>query len=165
MRFLFIDATQFYSTDERAELRIVEAPLGGLALLTYLKHQFGERVEGYIAKSFVNFDSHEELINLVKDFKPDLIGVRTMSYYKNFFRDVIQVVRSIDNQVPIIAGGPHPTIAYEEVLEENDIQAVVLGEGELTLAEIVQAMLENDKSFPDSHVLNQIKGLVYRKYH
>ncbi len=165
LRFLFIDATQFYSTDERAELRIVEAPLGGLALLTYLKHQFGERVEGYIAKSFVNFDSHEELINLVKDFKPDLIGVRTMSYYKNFFRDVIQVVRSIDNQVPIIAGGPHPTIAYEEVLEENDIQAVVLGEGELTLAEIVQAMLENDKSFPDSHVLNQIKGLVYRKYH
>lgn len=163
LRILYIDASQFFSSDEKSELRIVEPPLGALALLSYLNEQFGSRVEGKIAKSLIDFDSLDEMIRMIEEFKPDLIGIRTLSYYKNFFRDVIAAIRAHDPDVPIVAGGPHPTIAYPDVLEENDIQAVVIGEGEITNAEIIETMLENGCRFPPIDRLKSIKGLAFRQ--
>lgn len=161
LRVLYIDASQFFSTDEHAELRIVEPPLGMLALLSYMNDKFQDRIEGRITKSYVDFDSFQEMNDLVAEFKPDLIGIRTLSYYKNFFRDTVSSIRRINKDVPIIAGGPHPTIAYDEVLRENDIQAIVIGEGELTNADIITAMLDNHNQFPDEKVLKTIPGITY----
>lgn len=161
LRVLYLDASQFFSTEEKSELRIVEPPLGALSLVSHLHATFGDRVEGKIAKSFIDFDSFEEAIAIVEAFKPDLIGVRTMSYYKDFFRDVITAVRSRFPDIPIIAGGPHPTIAYTEVLEQNQIQAVVLGEGELTNAEIVEMMLENGHRFPTAAQMSAVGGVAF----
>ena len=160
LRLLYLDATQFFSSDERAELRIVEAPLGMLALLTYMNERFGDRIDGRIMKSFVDYDSFEELQQKIEDFNPDLIGIRTMSYYKDFFRDTVAAIRKSNPRVPIIAGGPHPTSAYEEVLRETDIQAVVIGEGEITNAEILDAMLEDNMRFPAGDRLYGIAGLA-----
>lgn len=161
LRVLYVDTTQFFSTDDNSELRITEPPLGFMALLTHLNHTFGDKVEGKILKSCVDYDSFDELIQFIENFQPDIIGTRALSYYKNFFRDSIAVIRQHCPEVPIIAGGPHPTIAYEEVLNENDIQAIVLGEGELTNAEIIQHMLDNEFKFPTADQLRKIKGLVF----
>jgi len=161
LNVLFIDATQFYSKDDNAELKIVEAPLGMLALLSYINKDFGDQVNGKIIKSYVDFDSDEGLKTLLADFKPDLICVRTMSYYKNFFVSVVKAVREFDSAVPIIAGGPHPTIAAEDVLLNNNIQAVCVGEGELTLSELIKRMLERDKQFPPPSELKDVKGIAF----
>lgn len=161
LRLLYIDASQFFSTDEHAELRITEPPLGMLALLSYMNDKFQDKIEGRITKSSVDFDSFTELNQLILEFNPDLIGIRTLSYYKNFFSDTIKNIRLINKLVPIIAGGPHPTIAYEEVLQENNIQAIVIGEGEITNAEIIEAMLENNYQFPTEVTLNKIHGIAY----
>jgi len=161
LNVLFIDATQFYSKDDNAELKIVEAPLGMLALLSYINKDFGDQVNGKIIKSYVDFDSDEGLKTLLADFKPDLICVRTMSYYKNFFVSVVKAVREFDSAVPIIAGGPHPTIAAEDVLLNNNIQAVCIGEGELTLSELIKRMLERDKQFPPPSELKDVKGIAF----
>jgi radical SAM superfamily enzyme YgiQ (UPF0313 family) len=163
LRILYIDATQFFSADERSELRIVEPPLGLLALLSYMNEKFQDRIDGKIIKSLIDYDSFEELTKIIADFKPDLIGIRTLSYYKNFFKDTVAQIRLNDTKVPIIAGGPHPTIAYNDVLEENDIQVIVIGEGEITNAEIITAMLNSDEyKFPSNEVLNGIHGIVYK---
>lgn len=161
MKVLFIDATQFYSKDDNAELKIVEAPLGMLALLSYVNREFGDKVDGKIIKSYVDFDSDEGLKAILADFKPDLICMRTMSYYKNFFVSVVNAIREFDTAVPIIAGGPHPTIAAEDVLLNNNIQAICIGEGELTLAELIQRMLERDKQFPPAEELKDVKGIAF----
>jgi radical SAM superfamily enzyme YgiQ (UPF0313 family) len=162
LNVLFLDATQFYSHEDHAELKIVEAPLGMLALLSHLNREFGEAINGKIVKSFVDFDSHEELKALLSAFKPDLICVRTMSYYKNLFSSIISAIREHDPVVPIIAGGPHPTIAAEDVLVANDVQAVCIGEGELTLADLVERMIAGGKRFPSQDELREIKGIAYR---
>lgn len=161
LRFLFIDASQFFSSDERSELRIVEPPLGALALLSYMNERFQDKVDGRILKSFIDFDSLSELTELVNEFQPDLIGIRTLSYYKIFFSDVVRQIRLHAPHVPIIAGGPHPTIAYDELLTENDIQAVVIGEGEITCAEILDEMLANGHEFPGEDRLRLIRGIAF----
>ena len=116
-------------------------------------------------KSFVDYDSFEELKSIVSEFKPDLIGIRTLSFFKHFFSDTIKSIRELNPNVPIIVGGPHPTIDHENVLFENDIQAVIIGEGELPLVEILTKMIKNKSNtrsvnFPSNQQLSQIKGIA-----
>ena len=160
-KILFLDISQHFTADVMAEIRSVEPPLGHMAILSYLNEKFGDRVEGRIYKSGVDFDSIGELITILNEFEPDLIGMRTMSYYKQFFSYIIREIRAIGCKVPIIAGGPHPTIMPEECLRENDIQLVSIGEGEKTWGEIIKNILENDKKFLAKEMLYNIKGIAF----
>jgi hypothetical protein len=166
LRFLLVDASQYFSSSHLAELRITEPPLGLMALLSYANRELGTMINGRIIKSFVDYDSFDDLIRIISEFKPDLIGIRTLSFFKHFFSDTVKAIREYNNNVPIIAGGPHPTIDYENVLLENDIQAVVIGEGELSLAEILSEMIDNNLrggTFVSKEQLCLIKGIAYKE--
>lgn len=55
-----------------------------------------------------------------------------------------------------IAGGPHPTIAPLETLRNPDIDYIVIGEGEITLAELIRALEQNGD-------LTEIAGIGYNQ--
>jgi radical SAM superfamily enzyme YgiQ (UPF0313 family) len=165
LRVLLIDATQYFSTSKLAELRITETPLGLMAILSYLNRELGTKINGKIIKSFVDYDSFEELIHIVSKFKPDLIGIRLLTFFKHFTIDTVKAIKEYDNNIPIIAGGPHPTIDAEKFLHEVDIQACAIGEGELTMTEIVSKMIENNLrggAFLSNDQLSRIKGIVFK---
>ena len=143
------------------EYNVLEPPLGLMALLTYINQEFGESVHGGIYKSRIDFDSYEELLLLVKDFKPDMIGVRAMTFYKGFFHDSIDYLRQHGIDVPIVVGGPYPTASYADVLEDRNIDLAVVAEGEITLKEILTKTIANDKIFPDHEVLREIPGVAF----
>ena len=77
----------------------------------------------------------------------------------------MQAIRAFNKDVSIVAGGPHPTIDYETVLNENDINAVVIGEGEITFSEILSKMIDAGIPYPllSADLLGAIKGIAYRK--
>lgn len=161
LKILFLDISQFFTKDETVEIRAVEPPLGHMAILSYLNEKFGDRIEGEIYKSGIDFDSLDELKSIIKTFKPELIGIRTMTYFKKFFSEIVKEIRRQGCEAPIIVGGPHPTIAPEACLRENDIQLVSIGEGELTWEEIVEKMLKNENKFLDKKALYDIKGVAF----
>jgi anaerobic magnesium-protoporphyrin IX monomethyl ester cyclase len=70
----------------------------------------------------------------------DLIGISVMS---NYFINCAQISNEIRRKlsVPIVWGGVHPTLSPEECLEHCDI--AVMGEGELTLLEIINNLRGN----------------------
>ncbi len=165
LHVLLIDASQYFSSMNLAELRITEPPLGLMALLSYANRELGTRINGKIIKSCVDYDSFDDLIRIISEFRPDLIGIRTLSFFKHFFTDTIKAIREYENNIPIIAGGPHPTIDYENVLLENDIQAIIIGEGELAITEILSLMIDNklrDGAFISNEQLSRIKGIAYK---
>ena len=162
-KILFIDASQFFKKDEMMEINAVEPPLGFMSILTYLNKLYGDRINGKIIKTGVEVDSFIELQTVLKDFQPDLIGIRTMTYFKDFFSEVVEEIRKFDKSIPIIAGGPHPTIVPEECLRTNDIQACVIGEGEITCADLIEQILNNDGKFLDLEQLKKIQGLAFLK--
>ena len=90
LKILLLDLSQFFSHDKADIYNVVEAPLGLMALLTYLNQQLGSKINGKIAKAFVDFDNYQELKALLDGFKPDIIGIRTMTYYKNFFHGCVR---------------------------------------------------------------------------
>jgi anaerobic magnesium-protoporphyrin IX monomethyl ester cyclase len=86
-------------------------------------------------------------------FAPDLIGIGFMSAERQAARSVLEMLTPLFPEAVFVAGGRHPSCFPEEVLGWGADFSVV-GEGETTLAELLQA-LEHDAGR-----LGQIPGLA-----
>ena len=62
----------------------------------------------------------------------------------------------------MIAGGPYPTASYNEVLGDENLDLVAVGEGEQTLVDVLTAMIENGNALPEKSVLMNINGLAFK---
>jgi len=161
-RILLLDMSQLFSHHKENQLhhQMVE-PLGLMYLMTYLKEQFGDRVQGRVFKSRIDFDNFDELKVHIDNTKPDLIGIRTLSFYKEFFHETVLQLRLYGIKVPIISGGPYATSDYKLILQDSQVDLVILGEGEHTLAQLVGEMLSNDKKLPPENILKTIPGIAF----
>ncbi len=161
LKILLLDISQFFGGKTDMSYDVVEPPLGLMYLLTFLNQQLGAKVRGKIAKSRIDFDSYGELADLLADFMPDVIGVRSLIFHKEFFHRTVGMIKQWGYDVPIIAGGPYATSNVETVLEDQNIDLVVLGEGEITFSELISKMIEYDGELPPEEVLNEIPGLAF----
>ncbi len=96
----------------------------------------------------------EEIKKKIIEISPDIVGISSKSQNFASARNIASIVKSIDEKITVIVGGPHPTMVPDDVLECNDIDIVVRGEGEEKILEL----LENIGSD-----LETINGISYRK--
>ncbi|MCK4325305.1 cobalamin-dependent protein [bacterium] len=92
-------------------------------------------------------------INLVKELKPDILGMSLRSSSVAAAIDLVKALRK-NFLIPIIIGGTHATICPEECIKYAD--GVCIGEGEFTLLEIMQQFTGTKDSIKD------VKGLWVR---
>jgi amino acid adenylation domain-containing protein/thioester reductase-like protein len=159
-KILLLDLSQHFSHYDML-YHVNEQPLGLLYLMTYLNREFGDKIFGKIAKSGIDFDSYDELKEMIEAFQPDLIGIRTLSFYREFFHQTITLIKQWGIKCPIIMGGPYATSDYQFALQDRNIELAILGEGEIILTELVQKMLENNFKIPNMDALKKIKGIAY----
>tara|TARA_X000000950_G_scaffold8188_1_gene9029 strand:- start:38807 stop:40465 length:1659 start_codon:yes stop_codon:yes gene_type:complete len=158
-RILLINISTHFTSDRNvSEYDVLEPPLGLIALQSFLNRKYQENIRGLIIKSRVDFDSYEELNKIINDFNPDMIGVSAMTFHKDFFHEAISKIRESYDK-PIVVGGPHPTTSYQEVLDDKNIDVCAIGEGENTLSEIVE-LLMNKKQFNYEN-LKKIPGIAF----
>ncbi len=98
--------------------------------------------------------NREKLINTVKTYKPDVIGLScvTPTANQNFY--LAKFIKENFKNIKIIMGNIHPTIYYESILKKGIADFVVIGEGEKTIVELLNA-LQNDGN------LLTIKGISF----
>jgi amino acid adenylation domain-containing protein len=161
LRILLLDLSVYFSLENIFFKELVEEPLGLICLMTYLERELGHKIIGKLAKSNMDFDSYQELKALIEDFQPDLIGIRTLSLYKDFFHKTVDQIKEWGITAPIIAGGPYATSDYRYLLLDPHVELAVLGEGELIFTDIVKKMLDNHNRFPEMKELEEIKGIAY----
>jgi amino acid adenylation domain-containing protein/thioester reductase-like protein len=161
LKILLLDASQHFTSQSVRLNELMEPPLGLMYLLSHLKRSFGRKVNGKISKSLIDFNSFEELKQLLEEFKPDLIGIRCLTFYKDFFHQIVAKMRQWGIDVPIISGGPYASSDYRTVLQDENLDLVVMGEGEITFNELIGKMLENDNKLPPEDTLKQIPGLAF----
>jgi radical SAM superfamily enzyme YgiQ (UPF0313 family) len=72
-------------------------------------------------------------------------------------RAALEMSREIKKRssIPIVWGNAHPSLLPEQCLEEDSIDHVVIGEGEVTAVELTKAIVEGD-------VNESIKGIGYK---
>jgi len=159
-RILFLDLSQHFSSHSML-YKVSEQPLGLISLLTYLKQRFGDTIDGRIYKAGNDFDSFEELYEWVTAYQPDLIGIRTLTFFREFFHETVSLLRQWGVDVPIVTGGPYASSDYDTILKDRNVDLVVFGEGEYTLSELIEAMLKNDFKLPGTDVLKNIRGIAF----
>tara|TARA_B100000035_G_scaffold296075_1_gene287693 strand:+ start:471 stop:2114 length:1644 start_codon:yes stop_codon:yes gene_type:complete len=164
LKVLLINISTHFTKDrDVSEYDVLEPPLGLMALQSYLNREFKDKVKGKIIKTSVDFDNYDELESIINDFQPDLIGVSAMTFHKNFFHEAIKEIRKRGYNNMIIVGGPHPTTSFKEVLNDKNIDVCVIGEGEATLAEIVDKLMSKKKKLLDYSELVKIDGIAFDK--
>ncbi len=163
-KVLLIDATQSFSgEDSNNHYDPVEPPLGLLYLASYIHKQFKGEVECKIIKSKFDFDNYSELQTIVKENNPELIGIRSLTYYKNQFNIIADLIKLWLPKVIICAGGPYATSEIKSVLANSSIDFVVKGEGEVTFAKAIEKIINNRNSKNDTFKdFSQIDGIAYR---
>jgi len=154
-------STHFTKDRSVTEYDVLEPPLGLIALQSYLDHVFKDEIEGKLIKSRIDFDTYEELNKIIADFKPDLIGVSSMTFHKNFFHKAISEIRKAGYQKTLLVGGPHPTTSYQEVLKDENIDICAIGEGEQILAEIIDKLIKNKGEKLNKSQLELIDGIAF----
>jgi len=88
--------------------------------------------------------------------KPDLVGISALSFEAKEAEELARKFKKALPSVTIVLGGPYPSSVYESALDEDAIDFAVVGEGEQTFLELINAL---DKNEP----LDRISGLVFRK--
>ncbi|MCP5050460.1 MAG: B12-binding domain-containing radical SAM protein, partial [bacterium] len=161
LRVLLLDLSQSYSQERQLLDELYEQPLGLVYLSTWLVGQFGSGVHCKIAKSGIDFDGDEELNLLLAEFGPGVIGIRTLTFYKDFFHRTAAKIRQWGYDIPMVAGGPYATNGYQALLQDRNIDLVVLGEGEITFGEIIGAIIENHGQLPREDTLEKIPGIAF----
>lgn len=114
-------------------------------------------IEGYNIKIIdqrVNSDWESELVKELKKV-PLFVGVTSMTGPQILHALSISKIAK-QYEIPVVWGGVHPSLMPQQTLENENVDIVVQGEGEITALELAKH-LENEKS------LDGIKGLWYKE--
>lgn len=76
----------------------------------------------------------------VREFAPDIYGLSLSSLAMRHLPEIAEAVRAVAPRAAIICGGPGPTADPAGALASGQVELCVLGEGERTLAEVVEAV-------------------------
>ncbi|MCK5074258.1 MAG: B12-binding domain-containing radical SAM protein [Bacteriovoracaceae bacterium] len=127
--------------------------------LDYLKHFFA----GYDKGPFSSFHqyyhfgaSFPDIVSDLKTLKPDLIGIS--SSFSPYYEEVLTLASQIKNKmnIPIILGGAHVSACPELMLKNENVDFVIVGEGEKAICLFLKEFL-NDKNY------KKVPSLGYKK--
>ncbi len=129
-------------------------PLGIAWLAAVLRENGFKNVS--LIDSVINQYSYEDIIGLVKKNVPDIFGLSfgTQSRFKAF--ELIRIIRKNFPGVPVVVGGPHPTLTADDILKNvPEIDIVCRGEGENTFLDLVKTLEKKGN-------LKDVKGISFR---
>jgi len=83
--------------------------------------------------------SLEDIQRIIVDYAPDMVGVNSLfTKQRNNAHEIFRLAKNINPNIITVAGGAHPTVLPEMVLADDNVDFVVLGEGENTILDIIK---------------------------
>ncbi|MCK4351969.1 B12-binding domain-containing radical SAM protein [candidate division WOR-3 bacterium] len=81
-----------------------------------------------------------EITDVLHEWQPDIVGISVMTAKYTSAKIVSELVKEYRKDCVVIWGGPHPTVAPEDILRECQVDFVVRGEGEDTVCELIDLL-------------------------
>ena len=122
---------------ELTEERGFSPPLGLLYIAGYLLQHTDYKIN--VLDSQVEKLSYDDIKVRIREIKPDVIGITAMTVTMLDVIETVRIVKEVDNKIKIVLGGPHVYLFPEETIDLEDIDFLVLGEGE----EVFKRLLDN----------------------
>jgi radical SAM superfamily enzyme YgiQ (UPF0313 family) len=92
--------------------------------------------------SYKESDMYHDLSMMVADYRPDLIGITLVEDTFELGMSLLEHIK--DYPQPVIAGGVFVTFSPEDVINNDNIDIICLGEGEEALVELCRKMRGNE---------------------
>jgi len=141
MKVLLINSEPFHVEQKPA------IPLGLLSIATYLT-QHGHNVQIY-DRVIEGGNIKKHLIS----FSPDIVGISAIGIKS--FPDAIKVSKAVKKKrIPVVWGGQISSLLPEIVLKTGVVDYVVMGEGEITMLSLLDAITNKTP-------LSDVDGLAY----
>src|SRR2546422_1800932 len=122
----------------------IDCPAGvshGIAALSaVLKSRGHETRLVQINENLWPIPSNQEILEIVGDYQPGLIGLSVMSQQYEWTCALARDLRARFLQLPLVIGGVHPTMVPDEVAESGLFDFVCVGEGEHALLDLVEGL-------------------------
>lgn len=131
-------------------------PLGLAYLHSYLE-SCGNNV-CTLALNHMDFEtSFNTVISTIEQLSPKVIGLQILTPNRVSSSRIIEYVHEQYPHIQLVVGGIHATIMHRQLLEKYPFIVVILGEGEITFAELIEVLCSES---PD---LNGIDGIAFNR--
>jgi radical SAM superfamily enzyme YgiQ (UPF0313 family) len=97
---------------------------------------------------------NRRLIQELGRIKPDVVGFSCLTFVMDTVEDASRKIRANFPHIKIVLGNIHPTIFHKELIEAGVADIIVRGEGEITMADICNALM-------DKRDLHSIEGITF----
>ncbi len=95
--------------------------------------------------------------DILKESKPKVVGIAGTSHTRYESFKLAREAKEYDKDIFVIYGGSHATFTAEDTLKNiQEIDVVVIGEGEISTLKIIEKVLRNKKDF------KVVDGISYR---
>ena len=141
-----------------SDSRVAHSPNGayslGLAYLQSFLEKDGHEVHLLFLNNFSHHIAEDRIIKCIEEWQPQVVGFQIFSMNRTSTYKVIDKMKVLCPDTRVILGGIHASVMYDQILKRYPHAIVVIGEGELTLSELVKAF---EKHAP----YNSIAGLAF----
>jgi len=124
------------------------SPNIGIAYLIPMLRKYGHEVLVIDLNNEAMPDA--QVLASITEYHPAIVGFSVKTATMNSARILSQLVKKSLPKVPIILGGPHTTLAWQELVKEPCFDIIFVGEGEQVLPVILSRLVagESIEDFP-----------------
>jgi radical SAM superfamily enzyme YgiQ (UPF0313 family) len=126
--------------------------LGILYLSGYLRSKKKD-VRVHYLDALLSLTEH---LKRLEQIHPDLYGLSFSNLREADAFETIRAVKKRYPNLPVLCGGPYPTVMAEQILRDLPVDICVQGEGEVTLAELVDV-------FREGRSLEEVQGIAFKR--
>lgn len=111
-----------------------------------------------IGKKFIRGATEKEIVEVLKQFSPDIIGVTcNFTTYSKDALNLAEIAKKVHPNSIVVMGGAHASLSpWEQMMKNKFIDILVRGEGEITFLEIA-------KRFKAKKSFDKVRGTIVRK--
>lgn len=103
--------------------------------------------------------SEGALLKTIEEMKPAFVGITMLTPTSFDAHKIASIVKKHYPNLFVLAGGTHPTVLPDEVMEDRNIDVIAISEAEHTMMEVYHALIQGGG---DRSGLKSISGIVYR---
>jgi radical SAM superfamily enzyme YgiQ (UPF0313 family) len=131
---------------------LLSSPIEGTSYIATVLKEAGYEVE------IVDYRRGDRPLRELIEDEPVAVGVSTFIDAFCFLERLIQEIKGLNKDIPIILGGPFVSSCPRLLMEHLAADYAVLGEGELTILELVEAI-----STRDNRAISRLPGIAYKQ--
>lgn len=146
----------FSTKDESGKLE--SPPLGLLYIASYLQSKTDYTIKIMDGLFVENLEDAKQIATNIEEHSPKIVALTLFSDCWLEAKLICQELKkAAQNDLYILAGGPHCNSMPLETINKIDIDAVIVGEGEVTFYEICKQILSGKKD------LHSVNGVFWKK--